>query len=368
MNISRRRAAGLIAASALVAMPYIRRARAEDAVLNVYNWADYIGETTIDDFQKESGIAVTYDTYSSAEEMQAKMLAGSTGYDVVDMAGLTLPNFIKANVYEKLDKSKLPGWKNLDPEVLRILAGWDPGNDYGIPYFWGSVGMTYNVDMVKERIPDANMDSLDLLFKPEFAAKLADCGISVLDSPTDIMLMALKYIGKDGDTTNTKDYDAVVEAFKPVRQYIRTFDNTNYLNAIPNKELCVINNWSGDYSTAKARAAEAGVEINLEYHVPESGAPAWVDCLCIPADAPHKDNAYKFLEYMLKPEVIAKCTNFTNYANGNLASKPFVDKAVLANPAVYPDDKVMKRLWAPKPFSEDQDREMTRAWQSIKSG
>jgi putrescine transport system substrate-binding protein len=368
MRMNRRGAMGLMAGAAFVAMPHVRRARAEDAVLNVYNWADYIGETTIEDFQKQSGIAVTYDTYSSAEEMQAKMLAGSTGYDVVVMAGLSLPNFIKAGVYEKLDKSKLPGWGNLDPDVLRILAGWDPGNEYGIPYMWGSVGMTYNVDMVRERIPGADMDSLDLLMKPEFASKLADCGISVLDSPTDTMLMVLKYLGKDGDTTDPKDYDAVVEAFKPVRQYIRTFDNTNYLNAIPNKELCVVNNWSGDYSTAKTRAAEAGVEINLEYHVPVTGSPAWVDCLCIPRDAQHKDNAYRFLEHLLDPEVIAKCTNFTNYANGNLASKKFVDPAVLANPAVYPDEVVIKRLWAPKPFTEDQDREMTRAWQAIKSG
>jgi spermidine/putrescine-binding protein len=158
---------------------------------------------------------------------------------------------------------------------------------------------------------------------------LADCGISILDSPTDIFPMMLRYLGKDGDTTNVEDYQAVVDAFKPVRQYIRTFDNTNYLNAIPNKELCVINNWSGDYSTAKSRAAEAGIDINLEYHVPETGAPAWVDALCMPADAAHAGAAYKFLDYMLEPEVIAKCTNFTNYANGNLASKPFVDKAVL---------------------------------------
>ncbi len=368
MTISRRHALGAMAGVATLAMPFVKRARAQNAVLNVYNWADYIGETTIEDFQSATGIAVTYDTYSSAEEMQAKMLAGSTGYDVVDMAGLTLPNFIKASIYDKLDKSKLPSWKNLDPEVLRILAGWDPGNEYAIPYMWGSVGITYNVDMVKERIPDAKLDSLDLLFKPENAAKLADCGISILDSPTDVMLMMLPYLGKDRDTANIKDYEAVVEAFKPVRQSIRTFDNTNYLNAIPNKELCVINSWSGDYSTAKARATEAGVEINLEYHVPETGAPAWVDCLCIPADAKNKESAYKFLEYMLQPEVIAKCTNFTNYANGNLASKPFIDPAVLANPAVYPDDKVKQRLWAPKPFTEEQDREMTRAWQTIKSG
>jgi putrescine transport system substrate-binding protein len=368
MKLNRRKAAGLMAASALVAMPHVRRAKAEDEQLNVYNWADYIGETTIEDFQSATGIAVTYDTYSSAEEMQAKMLAGSTGYDVVVMAGISLPNFIKAGVYRKIDKARLAGWKNLDPEILRILSGWDPGNDYGLPYMWGSVGITYNIALVRERMPEAKLDSLDMLFKPENAAKLADCGISLLDSPTDVIPMMLRYLGKDGDTTNVADYQAVIDAFKPVRGYIRTFDNTGYLNAIPNGELCVINNWSGDYSTAKARAAEAGIDLNLEYHVPETGAPAWVDCLSIPVDAPHAGPAYRFLDYMLEPEVIAKCTNFTNYANGNIASKPFIDPSVLANPAVYPDDKVKSRLWAPKPFSEEQDREMTRAWQAIKSG
>lgn len=363
--LTRRTALGLMATG--LAMPWVRRAQAAGTV-NVYNWADYIGETTIEDFTSKTGIEVVYDTYSSAEEMQAKMLAGSTGYDVVDMAGVELPRFIKAGIYDKLDKTRLPSWGNLDPEVLRILSGWDPGNDYGIPYMWGSVGLTYNVDMVKERIPDADLESLDLIFKPENAAKLADCGISVLDSPTDAMLMVLRYLGLDGDTTNVADYDKVVEAFKPIRQYIRTFDNTNYLNAIPNKELCVVNSWSGDYATAKARAAEAGIELNLAYYVPKTGAPAWVDCLCIPADAKNKDNAYAFLEYMLDPEVVAKCTNFTNYANGNAASKAFIDPAVLSDPAVYPSAEVIARMWAPKPFSEEQERAYTRAWQTIKTG
>jgi putrescine transport system substrate-binding protein len=367
-TINRRTALAALGGAAALSMPYIRRAHADAGVLNVYNWADYIGETTIEDFQKATGIAVTYDTYSSAEEMQAKMLAGSTGYDVVDMSGMEMPRFIKAGIYQKLDRAKLPSWGNLDPEVLRILSGWDPGNEYAIPYMWGSVGITYNVDMVKERLPDADLESLDTIFKPENAAKLADCGISILDSPSDVILMMLKYLGKDGDTKNVADYQAVVEAFKPVREHIRTFDNTNYLNAIPNKELCVINNWSGDYSTAKARAEEAGVELNLAYFVPKTGAPAWVDCLCVPTDAPNVQNAYKFLEYMLQPEVIAKCTNFTNYANGNIASKPFVDPAVLANPAVYPDEATLKRLWAPAPLDDDQNAGLTRAWSDIKSG
>ena len=190
---------------------------------------------------------------------------------------------------------------------------------------WGSVGVTYNMDMVRERLPDGRLDSLDILLKPENAAKLADCGVSLLDSPTDVIPLVLRYLGKDGDTTNVADYQAVIEALKPVRQYIRTFDNLNYLNAIPNKELCAVNSWSGDYSTAKARAAEAGIDINLAYFVPETGAPAWVDCLCIPIDAQHQEAAYTFLNFMLKPEVIAKCTDFTNYANANLASRPLVE-------------------------------------------
>jgi putrescine transport system substrate-binding protein len=229
------------------------------------------------------------------------------------------------------------------------------------------VGFTYELDMVKERLPDADLDSLDTVFKPENAEKLADCGISLLDSPTDLVPMLLKYLGLDPDKATEADYQKVVDLIKPIRRHVRTFDNTNYLNAIPNRELCVINNWSGDYSTAKSRAAEAGVEINLGYFVPKTGAPAWVDCLCIPADAPNPENAYRFLEYMLQPEVVAKCSNFTNYANGNLASKKFVDPAILSNPAVYPDEAVMKRLWTPAAMTPEQERVLTRLWTTIKA-
>ena len=366
IDMTRRTALTLIGATALSA-PFVRRARAE-GTLNVYNWADYIGETTIEDFQKATDISVVYDLYSSAEEMQAKMLAGSTGYDVVFMAGLSLPNFIKANIYEKLDRSKLPNWGNLDPAILKIAEGWDPGNAHGVPYMWGSVGMSFNLDMVKERLPDADLQSLDILFDPKNAEKLADCGISVLDSPTDIMLMVLKYMGKDPNNATEADYRAAAEKFKPIRQYIKTFDNQNYLNAIPNKELCVINNWSGDYATAQARAKEAGVDINLAYYVPRTGAPAWVDCMCIPADAASKENAYKFINYMMEPEVAAKCSNFTNYANGNAKSKPFLDPAVASNPAVYPDAETMSRLYTPQALTEEQDRVLTRVWTDVKSG
>ncbi len=367
-KLTRRKALGLMGGAAL-SMPFVKRARAEDKVVNVYNWADYIGETTLDDFTKATGIKVTYDTYTSSEEMEAKMLAGSTGYDVVDMSGNDLQRFIKAAIFEKLDRSKLPSWGNQDPSILHMLANWDPGNQYAMPYMWGTTGITYNVDMVKERIPDADFETMDLIFKPENAAKLADCGISVLDSQQDVIRMALAYLGIDGETEDVSNYQKVVDLYKPIRKYIRTFDSSNYLNALPNKELCVVNNWSGDYATAKTRAEEAGVkDLNLAYFVPKTGAPVWVDCMCMPADAKHKDNAYKFLEFLLQPEVIAGCTNFINYANGNLASKKFVNPEILSNPAIYPDEATMKKLWAPKHLNEEQDRAMTRAFAEIKSG
>lgn len=356
------------ALGATLAMPYVRPTWAQAATVNVYNWADYIGETTLEDFEKATGIGVVYDTYSSAEEAQAKLLAGSSGYDVVDHSGLDMPRAIKAGVYQKLDRSKLPNWKNLDPEILKVLEGWDAGNLYGMPYFWGSVGFTFNLDMVKERLPDADLENMDTIFKPENAAKLADCGISILDSPTDIMLMVLTYLGLDGNTTNPDDYKKVVEAFKPIRQYIRTFDNTNYLNAIPNGELCVVNNWSGDYGVAKARATDAGIDINLAYFVPKTGAPAWVDCMAIPADAANADNAHAFLNFLMEPGVIAACTNFVGYANANLPALEFVDAAIKSDPAVYPNDETKKRLWAPKAFTDEQDRIITRAWSDVKSG
>ena len=366
MNLNRRQT--LTALGGALALPYVRPSWAQSATVNVYNWADYIGETTLADFEAATGIGVVYDTYSSTEEMEAKMLAGSTGYDVCFTAGSTQPRMIAAGIYDALDRARLTGWGNLDPEIVRIVEGWDPDSARSLPYMWGSVGFAFNVDMVKERIPDADMQSMDLIFKPENAAKLADCGISILDSPTDIMLMVLRYLGLDGDTTNVADYDKVVAAFAPIREHILTFDNSNFINAIPNGELCVINSWSGDYAVAKARAAEAGIALNLAYFVPKTGAPAWLDVLAIPTDAPNKDNAYAFLDFMLKPEVIAGCTNYTSYANANLASKPFVDPAILADPAIYPDEETIKRLWAPKAFNEDQDRAINRAWSTIKTG
>lgn len=366
MELTRR--STLVALSGALAAPWVRPARAQGGTVNVYNWADYIGETTIADFEKETGISVVYDLYSSSEEAEAKVLVGATGYDIVLQSGISLPRFVKAGVYQKIDRSKLPNWKNLDPRILKILEGFDPGNEYGVPYMWGSVGFAYNTDLVRARLPDVDLETMDAIFDPENAAKLADCGISILDSPTDIGFMVLSWLGIDPNTAGAPEYAKMVEAFAKIRPYITTFDNTNFLNTMPNGELCAVNSWSGDYSTVKTRAAEAGVELNLEYHVPKTGAPAWFDTWAIPVDAPNVENAYLFLDYLLRPEVIAACTDFTGYANANKEATALVDPELASDPAVYPDEETLSRLYTPAPQTDEQDREINRAWQTIKTG
>ncbi|WP_054004465.1 polyamine ABC transporter substrate-binding protein [Cypionkella psychrotolerans] len=366
MTLTRRHALGLLGGT--LAAPYARPSWAQATTVNVYNWSDYIGETTLADFEKETGVGVVYDLYASAEEMQAKMLAGSTGYDVVLMSSLKLASFIKAGVYQKPDRAKLTNWANLDPAILKIVEGFDPGNQYGVPYMWGSVGFTFNMDMVKERLPDADLSDLGTLLNPENAAKLADCGISLLDSPTDFGFMVLSYLGLDASSAREPEYRKMAEAVAPIRQYVSTFDNANYLNTLPNGEICVANTWSGDYGVAKTRAAEAGIKIDLQYFVPKTGAPAWFDNWCIPSDAPNVEGAHKFIDYLLRPDVIAACTNFTGYANANQAATALVDPAITGDPAVYPDAETLKRLYTPAPQSEEQDREITRIWAEIKAG
>ena len=366
MTINRRTA--LIGGLAGLSAPWVRPSWAQAGSVNVYNWSDYIGETTIADFASETGIEVVYDLYASSEEMQAKLMAGASGYDVVLQAGLSLPQMVAAGIFQKPDRSKLTGWGNLDPAILQIVEGFDPGNAHGVPYMWGSVGITYNLDLVRERLPDADLESLDTLFDPANAEKLADCGISILDSPTDIGFTVLKWLGIDPDTAGPAEYARMAEAFAAIRPYIATFDNSNYLTAIPNGELCVVNNWSGDYGVAKARAAEAGIEMNLAYFVPRTGAPAWFDLWAIPSDAANVDNAHRFLDYMLRPEVAAACTNYTGYANANKASLPLIDPAIAADPAIYPDAETLSRLYTPRPQTAEQEEALTRIWTTIKTG
>jgi len=354
MKLTRR--STLAALTGGLALPYVRPSWAQAGTVNVYNWSDYIGETTLADFEAETGIGVVYDLYSSSEEAQAKLFAGSTGYDVVLHSGMSMRRFIEAGVFQKLDKAKLPGLV-------------DPGHEYGVPYMWGSVGMTYNLDMVKERLgEDVDLEDLGVIMNPETAAKLADCGISLLDSPTDFGFMVMKYLGIDPDTAGEAEYQKLAEAIAPIRQYVTTFDNANYLTTLPNQELCVANTWSGDYGVAKTRAAEAGIDVNLAYFVPKTGTPGWFDFWVMPSDAPNVDNGHKFIDYLLRPEVAAACSDYTGYANANKAATPLVSPEIAADPAVYPDAETLRRMYTPQPQTDAQEEAMTRVWTKIKTG
>ncbi|MDB5555852.1 MAG: polyamine transporter substrate-binding protein [Rhizobium sp.] len=355
--------------TALLATPFITRIAWADAKqVNVYNWADYIGETTIADFEAATGIKTVYDNYDSAEGAEAKLMAGSSGYDVVVTASRNIPRFLPAGILHKLDKSKLPNISHLDPSVLAIVAKLDPGNEHTIPYMWGTTGVTYNTKLIEKRLPKPNYASFDMFFKPEFSGKLSDCGLNMIDSPATVVPMVLAYLGKDPLSEDPKDLDAVVEAFAKVRKAIRSFDNSQYTTQLVSQDLCMTTNWAGDYAVAKNRARESNIDISLRYDVPETGGTMWLDTFIIPSDAANVDAAHVFLNYMMEPEVIAKATNYVSYANANRDANAFVDKAILDNPAVYPDEDVKKRIWLPKAVSPEYESARTRAWTRIMTG
>jgi putrescine transport system substrate-binding protein len=365
---SARASARLALACAALLLPGAGARAAEPPVLNVYNWADYIGRTTLADFEAETGIRVNYDTYESSEIVEAKLLAGSTGYDVVGHGGQYSARLIPLGIFLPLDKSRLPNWKNLDPAVLGVLAEYDPGNVYAAPYMWGSTGFAYNVEMVRERIPDAPVGSGAMIFDPRFMAKLADCGVSFLDSPTDVIPMALVYLGHDANSTEPEHLRAAENLLKAVRPYVKYFSSARILNDMPNREVCVAMSWSGDYATARARAAEAGIEVDLAYTVPQEGSVFWFDGFFIPADAPHPENAHRFIDFLMRPDVIAKITDETRYANAVPASRPLTDPEIVADPAVYPTESVVRLLQLLGNLPPKTERLRTRAFARVKAG
>lgn len=342
-------------------------ARAEGE-LNVYNWSDYIGEDTIANFEKKYDVKVRYDTYDGNETLEAKLVVGNTGYDIVFPSSSFFARQIKAGIYLPLDRSKLTNWSNLDQWVLKQQAGYDPGNVYAVPYMWGTNGVTYNVDMIKERMPDAPVDSLRMVFDPEVVSKFQDCGVSFLDSPEDVFPLALAYMGKDPTSQNPDDIVAATEMLMKVRPYIQLFDSQQYLNALPNGDRCIAMTWSGDYAVAAARAEEAGLDINIAYSVPKEGSNIWFDAMLIPKDAPNPENAHLFLNYMLRPDVIAACTNYTYYANGNKAARPLVLPEILEDPAIYPDEETQQRMFPSVVRDEEMQRVITREWTRLKTG
>lgn len=341
-----------------------------EGVLNVYNWAEYIAEDTIANFAKEYNIKVTYDNYESAEIVDSKLLAGSTGYDVVLHAGSFVGRLAPANILKKLDKSKLSNLKHMRPDLMEQLSSnWDPNNEHFVPFMWGTHGVTYNAALVKEVYPNAPIGSMDLIFDPKHMAKLAKCGVSFLDSPTDVIPMALAYMGKDPSSTNLKDYKAVEAMLLKVRPYIKTFDNYAY-QKMPQKEFCVSVTWGPDGLLAMSGAKDAKTGVILDFFTPpgKNAAVLWIDGWIMPADAKNVKNAHLFLNYMMRPQVAANDTNYTWYANPNKDAFDLVDKAVTSSPAAYPPPEAVALMYTLKTVSPKVERARTRAWTNFKSG
>lgn len=357
----------LLAATALAAL-VSSGASAQDRTVNVYNWSDYIDDSILDEFTKETGIKVVYDVFDSNEILETKLLAGGTGYDVVVPTGSFLARQIQAGVFQKLDKSKLPNLSNMWDVVSERTAKYDPGNDYSINYMWGTTGIGYNVNKVQDALGIEKIDSWDVVFNPETLAKLADCGIYMLDAPAEMIPAALNYLGLDPNTTSPDDLGKAEQLLLSIRPSIRKFHSSEYINALANGDICVAVGWSGDMFQARDRAAEADQGVAIDYSIPKEGAQMWFDQMAIPADAPHPEEAHVFLNYMMRPDVIAKASNYIFYANGNAASKDLLDEEVGGDPAVYPDDATMTKLFTVAPLDARTQRLVTRIWTRVVTG
>jgi putrescine transport system substrate-binding protein len=353
--------------AAVLASTAFTAAGAEEKRLFIYNWADYIARSTIPDFEKRTGIKVVYDLYDAEETMEARLMAGSSGYDIVIASTNFFGREIRAGVYQPLDKSLLTHWSNLDPRALALEAAYDPGNRYAMPYMHAINGFAYNVDKIRERMPDAPVDSLDMIFKPEVISKFSDCGVSFLDSPEDVIQLALLYLKLDPNTTRREDFTAAEQLLLKVRPYIRAFDSVEYMNGLANQEVCIAMSWSSDYANARARAKAVGVDVHLAFTVPKEGANLTFSSMLIPVGAPHPQAAHLFLNYILEPQVIAAISNETYYGNDNAASKPFVNPQMLADPTLYPTPAEESKLYQTAEVDPAAARLMTRSWTRIKT-
>ena len=343
-------------------------AQADDKVLHVYNWSDYIAPDTIANFEKESGIKVVYDVFDSNETLEAKLLAGKSGYDIVVPSNNFLAKQIKAGVYQELDKSKLPNYDNLNKSLLKAVSVSDPDNKHAFPYMWGSIGIGYNPEKVKAALGIDKIDSWDVLLKPENIAKLKSCGVSFLDSPTEMLPVALHYLGLPTDTQKKADLKQAEDLFLKLRPSIGYFHSSKYISDLANGNICVAVGYSGDIQQAKSRAAEAGGKVKVAYDIPKEGAGSFFDMVAIPKDAENVDAAYKFMNYLLKPEVMASITNSVRFPNGNEKATALVDKDITSDPGIYPPADVQAKLYAIADLPAATQREMTRSWTKIKSG
>ncbi|MBK8084386.1 MAG: polyamine ABC transporter substrate-binding protein [Devosia sp.] len=338
----------------------------QENVVNVYNWSDYIAEDTVAKFEAETGIKVNYDVYDNNEIVDAKLLAGNSGYDIIVPSGNFLERQIQAGLILPLDKSKLTNLGNLDPSVMATAAGQDPENAHGVPYMINTIGYGYNVAKVTAALgAGAPTDSWDLIFKPEYAEKLASCGISLLDSPSEVTGIALHYLGLDPNSESAGDLAKAEELLNTIKPFIRYFHSSQYIDDLGNGETCVALGYSGDIFIASYNAAE-GVEV--QYVIPREGAATLFDFLAIPADAPHPDNAHTFINYILRPEVVAAITNYVFYANPNLPALEFVDEEVKSNPGIYPPAETVAKAFVMRAHSPDFEEVLTRTWTRIKTG
>ena len=357
----------LTAAAAAVAMNASAFAAGEK-VVNVLNWSDYIDEQVLKDFTAETGIRVVYDVFDSNEVLETRLLAGKTGYDVVVPSGTFLARQIQAGIFSRLDKDRLPNLKNMWDAVAERTAKYDPGNAHSINYMWGTTGIGYNVDMVKERLGIGKITSWDVLFRPGILSKLKDCGVHVLDAPNEIIPAALNYLGRNPDSHDKADIEAAAELLQKIRSNVQKFHSSEYINALANGDICLAVGWSGDVFQARDRASEAGNGVNVDYAVPAEGALMWFDQMAIPADAPHPENAHRFINYIMKAEVIARASNYVYYANGNKASQPLLEKDVITDPAIYPTPEALRRLYITTPYPPKIQRVVTRIWTRVKTG
>ncbi len=340
----------------------------EDKVLNVYNWSDYIEASVIEGFTKETGIKVQYDVFDSNEMLETKLLAGNTGYDIVVPSASFLNRQLQAGVHQKLDKSQLSNLKNIDPSIAQRIEAFDKGNEHSVNYMWGTSGVGYNVKKIAERMKDAPVDSFAMFYDPKVVSKFADCGVTILDAPSEVIGTVLIYLGKDANSEKPEDLAAAEAVLKAVRPYIKNFHSSAYIEQLANGEICLALGWSGDVLQAKTRAGEANNGVEVDYRIPKEGAVMFFDQLAIPKDAKHPKNAHLFIDYLLRPEVAAKNSSYISFANANAASTALIDKSVTDNPNVYPPADLMAKLVPDMPESAEFSRALNRSWTTVKTG
>ena len=368
-----RRRFHVVAAAAAVLALFSLPARAEERVVNFYNWSNYMAPDVLENFTKKTGIKVVYDTFDANETLETRLMAGKSGYDVVVPTAYFLQRQIKANIFQKLDKSKLANLANAWPVVTQRLATYDPGNLYAANYMWGTTGIGYNVKAVQKILgADARIDSWDIVFKPENLAKFRDCGVHMLDSADDIFPAALSYLGLDPNSTRQADLEQAADLVLKIRPYVRKFHSSEYLSALATGEICLVVGWSGDIMQARSRAAEAKSDaksdVEISYAIPKEGAQMFFDNLAIPADAQHVAEAHELINYLYRPEVAARNSDFLSYANGNLASQKLVDPGILDDKNIYPDDATLKKLFVITARDPATQRIINRLWTRVKTG